>query len=239
MTKNFFFRLGIGTLLLALILIFEYYSDWDTRIQEFFFDRGQNRWIIDPERHKQLGIFFYSGLKNMLILIAAFCLARLLASIRFKQLRPNNKAYAILLLSIIFVPAIVAGAKYVTNVYCPYQLAIYNGQYPFVRILETYPDDFTQPKPGRCFPAGHATAGFALMALFYFFKTPRRRWLGLGLGLLLGWTAGIYQMLRGQHFLSHTLFSMVASFMVIMTANEFVCRCKFHRPKHPPQTTTD
>lgn len=71
-----------------------------------------------------------------------------------------------MLLSIIFVPALIAGAKYVTNVYCPYQLNIYNGLYPFVRILESYPADFIQPKPGRCFPAGHATAGFAFMALF-------------------------------------------------------------------------
>ena len=43
-------------------------------------------------------------------------------------------------------------------------------------------------------------------------------------GILLGLAAGFYQMLRGQHFLSHTLFSMIASFAVIITIDWFVSK---------------
>lgn len=130
----------------------------------------------------------------------------------------------ILLLSIVFVPLVVAGAKYFTNVYCPYQLNIYNGLYPFVRIIDNYPESFVQPKPGRCFPAGHATTGFAFMALYFVFDSRRGKILGLLAGILLGLAAGFYQMLRGQHFLSHTLFSMIASFAVIITIDWFVSK---------------
>ena len=154
-------KLTIGFFLLAAVLLLEYFTDWDTDLQEYFFDRPHNRWLIYPELHKKLSVFFYKGIKTLLAVTALCCLARLALSIRQKQLRPDNKPYWIMLLSIIFVPALIAGAKYVTNVYCPYQLNIYNGLYPFVRILESYPADFIQPKPGRCFPAGHATAGFA------------------------------------------------------------------------------
>lgn len=220
--KKLAYGLITGTLLLALILAGEYYTDWDIDLQYFFFDAPNHRWKIYPELHKQLTVFFYAGIKNLIMAAAIFCLLWLLASIKYKNLRRNNKPCWIMLLSIIFVPAIVASAKYITNVYCPYQLNLYNGLYPFVRILENYPADFIQPKPGRCFPAGHATAGFAFMALYYCFTTRWKRCLGLTLGLALGWTAGIYQMFRGQHFLSHTLFSMVAAFMVIMLVNTAV-----------------
>ena len=129
-----------------------------------------------------------------------------------------------MLLSFIIIPVLVAGAKYFTNVYCPYQLDIYNGLYPFVRVLESYPADFIQPKVGRCFPAGHATAGFAFLGLFYAFRKRSFKISGLCIGLILGWTAGIYQMLRGQHFLSHTLFSMIAALTLICIINKLVLK---------------
>lgn len=129
----------------------------------------------------------------------------------------------ILLLSIVFVPLVVAGAKYFTNVYCPYQLNIYNGLYPFVRIIDSYPESFVQPKPGRCFPAGHATAGFCLYGVVFCFLTAAAEKSSDCLpAFCLAWRPGFYQMLRGQHFLSHTLFSMIASFAVIITIDWFV-----------------
>ena len=222
--KQLITKLVLGFIFLWLILAFEHYTDWDTEIADLFYDRPHNGWLIPPELHRHLDIFFYSGIKKVLMLIGIFCFVRLLASIKYSGLRASNHHFLILLLSIIFVPLVVAGAKYFTNVYCPYQLDIYNGAYPFVRIIDAYPADFIQPKPGRCFPAGHATAGFALMALFYCFKSRRNRYLGLSLGIIAGWVAGIYQMMRGQHFLSHTMFSMVASFMVIMIINAVVRR---------------
>lgn len=217
--KKLFFSLLLGAALLTIVLLLEYYTNWDLFIQEYFFDRDNHRWKIYPALHKELTVFFYNGLKNLIVLTAVICLGWLLASIHYKELRTSDKPFWIMLLSIIFVPTIVAGAKYITNVYCPYQLDIYNGLYPFIRIIENYPADYIQPKPGRCFPAGHATAGFAFMALYYCFKTSWKRWTGLTLGLALGWTAALYQMYRGQHFLSHSFFSMIASFMVIMIVN--------------------
>ena len=205
--KKLITKLTIGFFLLAAVLLLEYFTDWDTDLQEYFFDRPHNRWLIYPELHKKLSVFFYKGIKTLLAVTALCCLARLALSIRQKQLRPDNKPYWIMLLSIIFVPALIAGAKYVTNVYCPYQLNIYNGLYPFVRILESYPADFIQPKPGRCFPAGHPTGAFALMSLYYVFQTPRRKRNGLLFGFFLGCIASGYQMLRGEHFLSHCLIS--------------------------------
>lgn len=221
-------RLFIGFFLLAAILLTEKYTDLDLWIQQYFYRSESRDWIINPTLHKQLTFIFYKGLKILLALTAVGCLILLIASLKYLFLHPYRKPAFIMLLSIIFVPLIVASAKYITNVYCPYQLDIFNGSYPFVRILDAYPDWFVQPKPGRCFPAGHATAGFAFMALYYCFQTRRNRLLGLMAGTSLGLIAGTYQMLRGQHFLTHTLFSMVAAFMVIMVINVAISR-SFHK----------
>lgn len=212
-------RLCLGLLVLAAIIAFETYTNIDLVIQNYFYDAPNRQWMINPELHKRLTFFFYSGLKNLVIITAVVCILALSFSFHYTALKSNRKAFTMMLLSIIFVPLIVAGAKYITNVYCPYQLDIYNGINPFVRIMSNYPEGFIQLKSGRCFPAGHSTAGFAFMALFYCFKTRRNRILGLSLGVALGWLAGTYQMMRGQHFLSHTMFSMVACFMVIMIIN--------------------
>jgi membrane-associated PAP2 superfamily phosphatase len=62
---------------------------------------------------------------------------------------------------------------------------------------------------GRCFPAGHASAGFAFVGGYFVFRDSApalaRRWLliALAAGLLLGLT----QQWRGAHFMSHTLWS--------------------------------
>lgn len=212
----------IGFFLLAAILLLEKYTDWDAELQNHFFIRETNFWMIDPALHNKLGIIFYQGLKSITMGCGILCLLYLLASFKISSFRACRKPVLILLLSLIFVPVIVASAKYITNVYCPYQLAMYNGINPFVRILDHYPEGFIQIKPGRCFPAGHATAGFAFMALYFCFNDKRKKILGLSLGIFLGLTAGTYQMLRGQHFLSHTLFSMVASFMVILVIDYII-----------------
>lgn len=212
-------QLSAVLLLLLLILAAEYYFNFDIIIQNRLYNYEHRQWLISPEFHKQLAPFFYNGPKIITGIVGMSLLGILLASIRFPQLRKYNKPALILLLSLILVPVVVAGAKYFTNVYCPYQLDIYSGRFPFVRILANYPADFSQLKPGRCFPAGHATVGFAYMALFYCFNTPWKRWAGLSLGLTLGIIASAYQMFRGQHFLSHSLFSMVASFMIIIIIN--------------------
>lgn len=223
--------IGFGILGLIAVLAIETFTNIDIALQNLCFNAEKNQWLINPELHKKLTYFFYDGLKVAMIFSAVACLSNLLISIKKKSLRQYNHFCLIMLLSFILIPALIAGGKAFTNVYCPYQLNIYNGLYPFVRVLENYPADFIQTKVGKCFPAGHATAGFAFLGLFYAFHQYKYRLIGLGIGLSLGWIAGIYQMLRGQHFLSHTLFSMIAALILIVIINQIVLRIERKFPK--------
>ena len=90
---------------------------------------------------------------------------------------------------------------------------------------------------GRCFPAGHASTGFAFLGGFFVLRhdQPRlaRIWAltALAVGLLLG----IAQQLRGAHFMSHTLWTGWLCWMVgWLTDAGFTATC-FNASSRPPQ----
>ncbi|MDR2512737.1 MAG: phosphatase PAP2 family protein, partial [Puniceicoccales bacterium] len=65
------------------------------------------------------------------------------------------------------------------------------------------------------FPAAHASGGFALMALAMLARNRRNQILLVTLGITLGWAMGFYQMLRGAHYLSHTLVTWCIAALII------------------------
>jgi membrane-associated PAP2 superfamily phosphatase len=52
------------------------------------------------------------------------------------------------------------------------------------------------------------------MALYFVMPEPTR-WMGLAFGLAAGWIVGLYQMLKGVHYLSHTIVTMFLVWMII------------------------
>jgi membrane-associated PAP2 superfamily phosphatase len=118
-------------------------------------------------------------------------------------------------LSLLLIPSVIALMKEFTFVHCPSCLVDYGGPRQFRGLLsfDGIPDLNNR---GKCFPAGHASGGFALMSLYYIGATPLLRRLGLALGLIIGWMMASYQMLKGAHFLSHSLMTMLLSGLMIV-----------------------
>lgn len=58
--------------------------------------------------------------------------------------------------------------------------------------------------PSDAFPAGHASGGFALLSLAWAWSGRTASRLGFAAGLGFGGFMGLYQIARGEHFLSHT-----------------------------------
>jgi membrane-associated PAP2 superfamily phosphatase len=95
--------------------------------------------------------------------------------------------------------------KTLTNVACPRDLSEFGGAFPYVHLFAHRPAALHE----RCFPAAHASSGYALVAL-YFVLRERSRWasrLGLAAGLVMGLIFGIAQQARGAHFVSHDVWS--------------------------------
>ncbi len=113
-------------------------------------------------------------------------------------------------LSCAATPLLVSVLKAVTGMYCPRQLEEFGRHAVYRRLLSM----FSGPAGGRCFPGGHASGGFALTMAFFCCSGRGARAAALALTLGVGWTMGLYQMLRGEHFLSHTVVSMLLAWQM-------------------------
>ena len=62
---------------------------------------------------------------------------------------------------------------------------------------------------GGCFPAGHASTGFAFLGGYFAYRStdPRRARAWLVGALVAGLVLGVAQQVRGAHFMSHTVWS--------------------------------
>ena len=207
--------------LLVLVLLGFEATNIDVWTQNHFYDATAvtnaplDRWLIsknDPFTEHWLHEFprdiaAYSAVGLILAFAASFIVTRLV---------PYREHILFLALSIALTAFFVGGAKKYTNTFCPNQTVLYGGAMPHVTVLEKYPADFKSARKGRCYPAGHSTAGFGFMGLWFVLKDRRAKIAGLTFGIAYGWALGTFQMLRGEHFLSHTVISMVACWLVIL-----------------------
>ncbi|ADR60025.1 acid phosphatase [Pseudomonas putida JB] len=53
-----------------------------------------------------------------------------------------------------------------TSVYCPVETTLYGGSQPRVEWFENF-SLWSKPGDGRCWPGGHASSGFTLLALYF------------------------------------------------------------------------
>jgi membrane-associated PAP2 superfamily phosphatase len=199
--------------------LFEY-TNLDLVIQDHFFNFNTGTWIV-ADSNQFLRTIFYSGSKKMIVALGVLSILCLGLSFKKNDFPLRRKGLVIFISALILVPFLVARAKQVTNMYCPYQIQRYDGVYPYVKLFESYPNGFRPKRAGKCFPAGHASGGFAMMALFFMFKKRRHKITGLGTGLAMGWIMGLYQMFRGAHYLSHTVATMLLSWFIICIIHQF------------------
>ena len=211
LNKSFIFTLLV---LSGCFLLFEF-THLDLVIQNLFYDPVLNEWAVDRS-DSFLRLIFYDGIK---ILYALFVLLLLIVLVFFRN-KPivfkHKQGLLIVLLSAMLVPLTIGSLKAVTNVPCPKNIQLYGGDYPYVRVLAHYPEGFHQDNNIKCYPAGHASGGFALMSLFFLFSTRRSRNIALISAVMMGWSTGSYKMLIGDHFLSHTLVSMLLAWLIIL-----------------------
>jgi len=192
---------------LSLLLLIGQYTDIDLILADQYFDRARqtfpwdNTWFGRDLMHGWVKkIVVWSGFA--IIMIAALDLA-----LRFTWLDALRRVQIrVLALAGIIEPMVIRKLKSASVLHCPWGVDRYGGKAPFLRLLDSVPPDW---QAGHCFPAGHASAGMWLCALAVLWlpHSPRKALAvylgGLGFGLVLGWV----QQMRGQHFLSHTLWT--------------------------------
>lgn len=111
-----------------------------------------------------------------------------------------------LALTTVLALLVVSGMKLHSTTSCPWDLRQFGGVAVYV---SHWARGVTDGGGGGCFPAGHASAGFAFLGGFFAFRhtLPRTacRWL-VG-ALVAGLVMGLAQQVRGAHYMSHTLWT--------------------------------
>ncbi|MDY6945878.1 MAG: phosphatase PAP2 family protein [Pseudomonadota bacterium] len=135
--------------------------------------------------------------------------------------RPALYFFVALVLSV----GLVGLLKTLTNVDCPRDLSEFGGTFPFIHLFEQRPAALRQ---ARCFPAAHASSGYALLALYFLLRERSRRaaLFGLAAGLAMGLTFGIAQQARGAHFISHDLWSAMIVWTVSLSLYTFAFQAR-------------
>ncbi len=143
------------------------------------------------------------------------------ASLFAARMRQWRWPLVYLLAATLLSTATVGLLKRWTNVDCPWDLLRYGGDKTYYSLFMHRPSMLGH---GKCFPAGHASAGYAWIALYFFFldARPRWRWWGLGSALGLGLMFGAAQQLRGAHFLSHDLWALMVCWLVALVLHRFM-----------------
>ncbi|MDD5405641.1 MAG: phosphatase PAP2 family protein [Sulfurovaceae bacterium] len=201
-------------LLVISILIFQY-TTLDITIEDWFYNFKDSTWIVD-ENNKLLSCIFYGGAKKAITVFGVLILIALIFFRKNNTIKKYQTGLLIVLLSLIIVPSVTGGLKATTNMPCPNQEIRYGGIYPKTKLWESYPSTFVQPSRVKCYPAGHASGGFALLSLYFLFKKPRNKKLAVIGALALGWIMGLYKMMVGDHFMGHTVTTMLLAWILIL-----------------------
>ena len=220
---------AIGLLLLAILATWATeHSAMDVAISQLFYQHGT--WLI-TKGSEPYALVFYHLPKTALIFFGIYLLGVLIVRYAQKRYMPKRTVCAVrgdclspsptpflatrdigyLLASIITVPSIIGLLKAATHVSCPNQLSIFGGAAQYLSLWQ----DIAMHSDAKCFPAAHASAGFGLLALAYLPRMRAYRTWILGVVLALGWVMGLYKMMIGDHFFSHTLVSMLLSWALV------------------------
>ena len=214
-------------LILGLFLAFIYpHTSMDAFLIKPFYDSAalvfhlKDDWFLESFMHQYLkNLMIAVGLMMFglwaLGLITQFFKIRFFNKPQCSSLHTYHQQFLWVFVAMVISTSAISILKHFSNHACPWDLLAYGGTQPFIPLFESLP---LGAVPGHCFPGGHASGGFALMAFYLGFRDslPKVAKVGLILGLLFGFAMGWGQMMRGAHFMSHNLWTGWIVWMILL-----------------------
>lgn len=135
-----------------------------------------------------------------------------------------------LALTTVVAVLVISGLKSISTTSCPWDLAAFGRTARYVSHWAFVAGG--DGGGGRCFPAGHASAGFAFLGGYFAFRErePAFARLLLAAALAAGFLLGFTQQLRGAHFMSHTLWTGWLCWAVALTLDRLWARAPWAPP---------
>lgn len=189
---------------LVVVSIVIVLGDIDRRLADYFFMLQGGRWAWKDSWITE--VFFHKGGRALSLLLALIVLLLIVVSHFTRLLAEHKKPLLYLLLASIGSSLLIGFLKTSLAVSCPWEFERYGGNLAYSLVVEQL---FLRNGSG-CFPAGHASAGYAWVSCYFLGLHYQSRWCwaGLIIPLLAGFVLGLVQQIRGAHFISHDVFTL-------------------------------
>jgi membrane-associated PAP2 superfamily phosphatase len=177
----------------------------DFWLAQQFFDPASHSFPLKNAHY--LVLFGHTLLKYLTSLGLIVIIALAVGSNWISVLRPWRRALVTFCVMALCSALLIVALKENSVHACPWDLAVYGGDAQWYPLFDRVA---TGIKLGRCWPGGHASGGFAIIAGYFALREQQPKWARriLVLGLLLGTVMGAVQTVRGAHFLSHNLWTL-------------------------------
>jgi len=181
-----------------------------------FYDPGlatfpfRNAWVTKTLVH-QYG-------RNLMFILALVLITATLLSMLHPGYRVFRTRCLLVLGTIIVSTVTISMLKRLTGVNCAWDLEQYGGNQPPNNITFFLDGSF-----GNCWPAGHASGPFSLIAFYFGFRDsfPLFAKSSLIVACLLGGIYGLAQTARGAHYISHTLWTLLFIWSINLLTTRF------------------
>ncbi|EIK53610.1 PA-phosphatase-like phosphoesterase [Stutzerimonas stutzeri TS44] len=187
-------------------------SQLDFALSRLFYEPGagfvgRHSWLLED--------FLHDRVKQLVIVIGVLAIAGFLLSLLPTRLARWRRPLGYLVLALGLSTSIVSPLKTLTGVHCPWSLSEFGGTETFTPLLAERAPTL---KPGRCWPGGHASAGFSLLALYFVLRDrhPRLARAALGVALALGTLMSAGRVMQGAHFASHNLWTLLLDWTICL-----------------------
>lgn len=194
---------------LAVILLWEI-QGWDRAVSHLFGSTSgfplRDAWITETVLH--------AGGRALAGIALALLVVDLL---RTPSAGPTRAQRGYWLGAIVAALTLVPALKRFSLTSCPWSLSEFGGTAGYVpHWLAGVADG----GPGHCFPSGHAVSAFAFFGLYFLWRPhrPGVARLAMAAVLVLGALYGFGQLVRGAHFVSHTMWSAWLAWTICLTA---------------------
>ena len=208
---------------LGIILSLIHYSDFDLKFQSLFFITETKKWLIDRD-HLELKFYLYRLPKYFIV---AYAISIIFWGIKLWLYEENiilQKKILYLISVLICTPVLVAIIKRYNPISCPSSVTDFGGYLLRISPLDMFNSELFFNYRGKCFPAGHASGGFALISLYFVMPTRRLRLTALYCALTLGWVMGFYQIAKGAHYISDTITTLAIACLVSISLQYIILR---------------
>jgi membrane-associated PAP2 superfamily phosphatase len=221
-TRRFYlWHLGLPLVAAVLVFFVSEHTALDRWVSDRFYDPAIRHFPLRYDWFMETVLHHWA--KYVLVLVAFSGLAGFLLSYAVEGLKRWRREMLFVFLAILLGAVTIGILKKTTNKHCPYDMEIYGGFAPYVGLLEATPADV---QPGRCWPGGHASGGFGLMAfyLLWYRTRPRLARAALAVGFAYGFVLGFGRVVQGAHFFSHNLWTAIICWCIYLILYELMLR---------------